>query len=262
MVPALLIIALFTAAIPAWGGVGQQRQFCLSCHTVHYEERGRCSDCHLGNPSSDRKNIAHAGMRAGKYTRFTLGDGAEMKEGRRLMDLFACRRCHVSSGRGNRLAGSLDAAAIRKTAEELALSIKVPVANMPDFGLVDKQVTLLVNVVLAGSQGREMEKIAPVRVHFNTSGKKSTDVFSTKCGSCHRLLSGRFGAVGVGGIGPNLSGLFSGFYPKNFKNSEQWTPKNLAAWLKNPRTIRSWTSMQPVELTNTETKDLEQIIRE
>lgn len=258
MVFRLLTIALFLAVAPAWGG--QPRQLCLSCHPGHYAERGGCTLCHRGNPASERKNIAHAGLRAGKYARFTLGDGAQIREGERLMDRLACRRCHVSGGRGNRLAASLDSAAVRKTAGELVLSIRHPVANMPDFGLDEEQITILVNVIFAGSQGRQTDEAAPVRVHFNTSGKKSADIFSTKCGSCHRILSERLGAVGTGETAPNLSGLFSDFYPKTFRNGEVWSARNLKDWLKNPREIRPLARMLPVMLTGAETKELESII--
>ncbi len=242
------------ATAPAWGG--QPQQLCLSCHPVHYAERGRCSDCHRGNPASERKNIAHAGLRAGKYSRFTLGDGTYIKEGERLMEQLACRRCHVSGGRGNRLAVSLDGAAARKTAEELALSIRQPVANMPHFALTDEQVTTLVNTIFAGSQGRKTDEAAPVQVHFNVSGKKRADIFSSKCGSCHRMLTERFGAIGTGDIGPNLSGLFSPYYPKSFRNGEGWNARNLGVWLKNPRETRAWARMAPVILTEAETREL------
>ena len=258
MVFRLLTIALLLTAAPVLGG--ESRQLCLSCHPAHYVERGRCSDCHRGNPASERKNIAHASLRAGKYARFTVGDEAFLKEGERLMDRLACRRCHVSAGRGNRLAVSLDGAAARKTAGELVLSIRRPVAAMPNFGLDEEQITTLVNAVLAGSQGREMDAAAPVRVHFNISGKKNPDIFSTKCGGCHRMLSQSLGAVGTGEAGPDLSGLFSKQYPKTFRDGEAWNARNLGVWLKNPREIRRWARMQPVVLTGAEAKELESII--
>ena len=239
---------------------GYQRQLCLSCHPAHYTERGRCNDCHLGNPASERKNIAHAGFRKGKHARFTLGEKTFVTYEQHLMDQLACRRCHISAGRGNRLAVSLDGAAVRRTAGELALSIKQPVANMPDFALNEEQVTTLVNAILDASQGRNTDKSAPVGVHFITSGKKNPDVFSTKCGGCHRILSERCGAIGISEIGPNLSGLFSTYYPKTFKNNGAWTIPNMNTWLKNPREIRRWSKMQPVALTEVETKELVSII--
>lgn len=176
------------------------------------------------------------------------------------MDQLACRRCHVSAGRGNRLAISLDSSAVRKTAGELVSSIKHPVANMPNFGLVEGQITTLVNSILAGAQGRKTTVAAPVRVHFNTSAKKSVDIFSTKCGSCHRILSERSGALGTGDIGPNLSGILSENYPKTFRNGEVWNRANLKLWLKNPRKVRPWARMQPITLTEKEIKELESIM--
>jgi mono/diheme cytochrome c family protein len=253
------MVALLLSAAPTWGEAA--RQLCLSCHPSHYAEKGGCSLCHRGNPASERKNIAHAGLLPGKYARFTLGGRAEAGEGERLMDRLACRRCHVSGGRGNALAVSLDAAAARKSGGELALSIRNPVANMPDFRLNEEQITTLVNVIFAGSRGRETHDVAPVRVLFAASGKKSSDVFSTKCGSCHRLLSQRLGAVGTGVTGPNLSGLFTRYYPKTFRNSEAWTSRNLNLWLKNPRETRPWARMLPVTLTEAEAKELASVIQ-
>jgi cytochrome c2 len=224
-------------------------------------ERGSCTLCHLGNPDSERKNIAHAGLRAARYSRFTRGDTASAREGNRLLDQFACRRCHVSAGRGNRLSVNLDSSAHRKTADELAASIRRPAAHMPDFGLDEDRITLLVNTVLAGSQGRPADKSAPVTVHFNLSATKKPGVFAGKCGSCHRMLSQRNGGEGVGRIGPNLSGLFSEQYPKTFKNGESWTSRNLKTWLKNPREIRAVTRMQPVSLTAEEMIQLETLLQ-
>lgn len=176
------------------------------------------------------------------------------------MDQLACRRCHITAGRGNRLATNLDGAAARRTVGELVRSIRQPVATMPKFGLDDERVSLLVNMILAGSQGHETDRIAPAKVHFSNSGNKSEDIFSKKCGSCHRTLTERMGALGTGDIGPNLSGLFSPYYPKTFKNGEVWTVRNLRVWLKNPRELKEWARMQPVVLTEREMKELAAIL--
>ncbi len=105
----------------------------------------------------------------------------------------------------------------------------------------------------------KLSKSSPVRVHFSNSANKSGDLFSKKCGSCHRMLSQRLGAVGAGVIGPDLSGLFSEYYPKTFRDGEAWNARNLRDWLKNPREIRAGARMQPVLLTETEMKELETI---
>ena len=254
MVSRLLVCALFLAAVPVWGG--QQRQLCLSCHSIHYVERGTCSDCHRGNPASERKNIAHAGLRAGKYVRFTLGDEAQNKAGEQLIVQLACRRCHVSAGRGNKLAINLDASGVRKTVGELVHSISQPVASMPKFALDDERITILINKILAGSAEHDTDKEVPSKVHFSSTGTINEDIFSKRCGSCHRTLTEHLGALGAGNSGPNLSGLFSPYYPKTFKNREDWTARNLADWLKNPRDIQRWARMQPVVLTEREMAEL------
>lgn len=250
---------MFFICIPVWGG--QPTQNCLSCHSSHYVERGGCPDCHRGNPYAGRKTVAHAGLISGKYAFFTMSDDQHVKIGKRLMDQYSCRRCHVSDGRGNRLAASLDVAAAGKTAEELVESIRRPVDNMPNFGMDEARITYLVNSILAGSHGHNVREDTPVVVHFNISNKKSEDVFSRKCGSCHRLLSEQKGALGSGKIGPGLSGLLSKHYPKTFRNNEAWTFRNLKSWVANPRETRPWAGMIPLKLTDEETAGLETIMK-
>lgn len=48
---------------------------------------------------------------------FTLGDEVLKRDGERLMEELACRRCHRSAGRGNALAANLDDTAVRKSVE-------------------------------------------------------------------------------------------------------------------------------------------------
>lgn len=240
---------------PAFGE--EARQACLTCHPSHHNEEGRCQDCHRGNPSSERKNIAHAGFISGKYARYTLGDRTYLNSGNRLIDQYSCRRCHVINGRGNRLAINLDASALQKTPEALVASIRRPVANMPDFTVNEEYVTLLVNTILGASKAFKGEVAAPVTVHFNFGHNKSGDVFTRTCGSCHRLLSERRGALGAGNIGPNLSGVLSPHYPKSFKGSEPWTSENLEIWLKNPRKVKPLTTMKPIKLSADEAREIE-----
>lgn len=239
----------------------QSHRLCLACHPVHYAERGGCSSCHRGNPASDRKNIAHAGLVAGKYARYTLDDPQYLKGAHSLLDQYSCRRCHISNGRGNRLAANLDASVARKSPSELDNSILLPVNNMPDFRLNKEQTTLLVNAILAGSHSRTPEVSTPAAVHFSNAKNKNTDVFTRTCGSCHRLLSEHRGALGAGKIGPDLSGLFSVNYPKNYRVNDSWTPHNLSFWLKNPREVQLWSRMRPVRLTADELNELESILQ-
>ena len=72
--------------------------------------------------------------------------------------------------------------------------------------------------------------------------------FVKLCGPCHKSLSERSGALGNGDIGPNLSGLFSEYYPKTYRDTESWTPDKLRKWLENPRNMRANARMKPVRL--------------
>ena len=62
-------------------------------------------------------------------------------------------------------------------------------------------------------------------------------------------------------MAPNLSGLFTPFYPTPFKPSEPWTPERLGRWLDNPRAVRPVTPMQPVSLTADEKRRLFGILK-
>jgi len=245
------LFGLFTP--PAEAG-----QLCLTCHPVHYADKGLCSDCHRGNPSSDRKNIAHQRLIAGRFARFTLGNVAEVEQGKRLLEQFGCRRCHESGGRGNRLATSLDSLMELKPIDEIVLSLRDPARGMPDFSLNDDQIIALVNALFSSSKknpGRGEER--PLAVHFDAGLKERQDVFSRNCGSCHRLLTQKQGLLGSGQVGPNLSGLLSEFYPPSFGNKKRWTHDELRHWLKNPRRIRPITLMRPVLLDKKQLAELD-----
>lgn len=256
----LLFIVLLALAVitPAAG-----RQLCLDCHPAHFAERGVCTSCHRGNPASDRKNIAHAQIIAGRYAGFTLGETAEVRVGMELIGQYACRRCHVVAGRGNRLAANLDLAAARKAPPELAKAMLQPAEGMPDFRLSEQGQTAIINALLAAALAKKPSNdVQPQVVHFSRSAESGRDIFSRKCGQCHRILSLRYGALGRGDIGPNLSGLLSPFYPQTFRTTERWTEARLADWLKNPRRTRPWALMQPVALSRAESAELATIMPE
>jgi cytochrome c2 len=74
-------------------------------------------------------------------------------------------------------------------------------------------------------------------------------VFEKECGGCHRFL-GAAGPVGTGTAAPNLSGLFTEFYPPTAPGERRWTEKALADWLRNPRSARPHATMPPVALSD------------
>lgn len=253
------MLALGLLCLPAWGA--QARPLCLSCHPAHYVEQGGCVACHRGNPGSARKNIAHQRLIAGRFARFTLDDTSELNEGKRLLEQYGCRRCHVSAGKGNRLATPLDTLADAKKTEEIAAAIKAPAQGMPDFKVTERQTVLLVNAVLANArQVQSQQREQPLRVHFEAGQEGNKNIFSRKCGACHRLLTERRGVLGRGDIGPNLSGLLSAYYPETFGEGRVWTGERLRRWLENPRAVRAGARMPPVELSPLEFRELVEML--
>lgn len=238
------------------------RQLCLSCHPVHHARLGSCTACHRGNPDSDRKNIAHQRLIAGRYARFTLAGDPLLRTGSAFIEQYACRRCHVIGGRGNRLSVNLDDAAFRRSPGEMAASIRWPVQNMPDFRMEDAQATAVINALLSAA-GRQPapSAVRPQMVHFDQPGSAGKDVFSMKCGPCHRMLTVRLGGLGRGDAGPNLSGLLTAFYPKTFRDTQAWDIERLRRWLDNPRAVKAGARMQPVKLSEAEFRDLLEILK-
>lgn len=251
-----IAIALCLLCLPAWGA--QARPLCLSCHSSHYDGvGGGCVGCHRGNPGSARKNIAHQRLIAGRFARFTLGETSELNEGRRLLEQYACRRCHISAGKGNRLATPLDTLADARNPEEIAASLKVPAQGMPAFRVTERQTVVLVNAILANAQQvQSQQREQPLRVHFEQDQSGKENIFSRKCGPCHRVLTERQGMLGRGDIGPNLSGLLSAYYPKTFGEGRVWTGERLKRWLSNPRAVRTGCRMPPMELSPQEFREL------
>ncbi len=255
----ILILAILLATVCA--EAGPPRSLCLDCHTPHYRQQGTCTACHRGNQTSGRKNIAHAGLIAGKFAGFTLPGSPELREGNRLLEQFACRRCHVSNGRGNRLAASLDSVTKLRPPEEIVTAISSPALGMPVFRTGEQQMVALVNALYGAGVTAKRGVERPQVVFFQDRDKKASDLFTKKCGVCHRILSERLGLLGSSDSGPNLSGLFTPFYPKTARNQEGWNEKQLKQWLDNPRSIRTWTTMQPVRLTSEELRELFSILK-
>jgi len=122
---------------------------------------------------------------------------------------------------------------------------------MPEFHCCEEQVDDLVVSILAGGRQARGGNAAPQVVHFEGT-RGGEKVFQKQCGACHKALTGKWGGLGKGSIGPNLSGLFSEFYPRTWQQGERWTPEALRKWLANPRAHRAVTQMQPIRLTRDE----------
>ena len=226
------------------------RNFCLECHPVHYGQDGDCVSCHRGFAGTPRLNIAHQGLIAAHFSGFTRPGNKVTESGHQLIKRYACRRCHVTGDRGNRLAANLDYSQVQKTPEALDESIRQPVLFMPQFHFYDQQRIALINALL--DSGRQLKLPAqeqPLVVHFEGESSRRELVFEKQCGKCHRVLTSRFGGVGESLSGPNLSGLLSEFYPPSFSPDKlAWTVGNLQKWIKNPRSVRKFARMPPVDL--------------
>lgn len=233
---------------------------CLRCHPVHYADKGSCTFCHGGNDRTGRKRVAHDRLIAGRYAWYRIPSSPTVEQGKKLLDAFACRRCHTVGKRGNRLAGNLDTVPLARLPEEMAQSIRQPVQQMPDFKLPEDTVSRLVTAILAGTAVPTADE-PPVVVHFSHAPKKE-DVFEKKCGGCHRILTSSKGGIGSGQIGPNLSGLLTEFYPRTFRDGSRWTTAHLKEWVGNPRKVRNITTMQPVTLTDREWEEIRKTVEE
>jgi mono/diheme cytochrome c family protein len=226
---------------------------CRSCHAAHFVREGSCRECHRGNPEAAREELAHEGLLTGRAAEVGLPGGLALREAERLVLNLACRRCHTIGGRGNRLATTLDAVVWKRGQRELVSSIREPVESMPDFGLDEEQAESVVAFLLkSGSPERPQDTY---RVHFTRGGATGTGIFERECGGCHRFL-GPGGPVGTGKAGPNLSGLFTPFYPATAPGNRRWTEKGLADWVRNPRASRAHTTMRPVALGEDEFREL------
>ena len=239
---AMLGLLLLPVADAAAARVG-----CLRCHPPHYSKSGGCLSCHRGDARSDRTAIAHRDLIRGKFSWFAIAGSAPLQRGERLLKNYACRRCHTSAGKGNRLAINLDRLPANTSPEKILDSIRSQALFMPDFKFDDRQTTELVVAVMAGAlQAGRTGGETPQVVHFEKVQRHKENIFEKQCGPCHKVLTEAHGALGKGDIGPNLSGLFSEQYPATWKNKGRWTADNLKKWLENPRAIRLNSQMRPI----------------
>jgi cytochrome c2 len=172
-----------------------------------------------------------------------------VERGNKLLEGLACRRCHRYEEKGNRLAGSLDMTGATGKARDIHDSIREPALFMPNFHLNDIQIASLVNAILARAKFKKPPTgETAIVIHLQDAKNIRRNIFAEKCGKCHKILSEKSGGLGSGEIAPNLSGLFSEFYPRTYRDRESWDSEKLKKWIENPRAIRTNTMMQPVRL--------------
>jgi len=240
---------------------GQAKELCLNCHKSHYSSAGGCSSCHRGNPATARKSLAHAGFVTGKYARVMVAAPAEQAEWSRRIDQYGCKRCHITGGVGNRLAVDLDNATRQRSPDELARAIRNPVRAMPDFRFREERIDTAVNALLAAATKTERSSRAERQlVNFDAAGGTKADIFSKKCGGCHKALTAGLGSLGTGETAPNLSGIFSRYYPGKSFQDARWSREGLEKWIRNPRRLKKEAVMQPVETTATEFSEIVRIL--
>jgi cytochrome c2 len=257
---AVLILALVAGIVcaPAGAHAGARSPGpgCASCHeTNHYPTLGTCTGCHRGNAAARREALAHDHLLRGAAAAWSIPGVGAVRDGERLRDALGCRRCHVTGGRGNPLAISLDAAVWRRDQEALRASIQHPATFMPDFGLSTAQADRLIAVLLRDGdrQGRQERYMVRFRGGAATPG----NAFVVRCGGCHRALT-PLGPLGVGSAGPNLSGLLTEHYPS--PDGRRWTRERLERWVANPRAERAITTMHPVEASRPELAQIESLL--
>ncbi len=239
--PLLILLLLLTTAVSRAATQG-----CLRCHPLHYSGEGSCCSCHRGDDRTDRKRIAHNGLIRARYAAFTLPGSDRVARGKRLLERFGCRRCHTADRQGTTLAASLDR--LRgKSPEELAWAIDHPAMHMPRFRFAETERDDLVNYLLwLGRDIRGGGKETPLVIHFVGKEQDDEHPFVKRCGGCHKGLTESLGGLGRGAVGPNLSALFTPFYPRQYREGEPWNPQRLREWLKNPRKVRPLAVMPPV----------------
>ncbi|MCK9363442.1 MAG: cytochrome c [Syntrophales bacterium] len=256
LVAILLAVSLADYAFPA------RQSVCITCHQPHYSGKGSCVSCHRGDDRTGRKEIAHYDLVAGRFAHYKIEGSPVAERGKKLLERFSCRRCHRYAEKGNHLAGSLDVTGATGKVRDIYESIRVPVLFMPNFHANDAQIADLVNAILARAKFQKppVGETALI-VHFQDVKNIRKNVFAGKCGKCHKILSEQSGGLGSGYIGPNLSGLFSEFYPRTYRDAESWNPDKLKKWLENPRDIRINAMMPPVRLAPEEFEQLRGIIQ-
>lgn len=214
---------------------------CLDCHRPHYARHGSCVDCHRGDARATRPDLAHHRLLAGAAAAWWLPGSPVLPRAVALRDSLGCRRCHVTGGKGERLAINLDTVAWPRTQQELREALVNPAAAMPAFGLSARGADTLVAVLL-----RDADRYGGsprYQVRFRAGSDDSLRTFARLCGGCHLALTPD-GPQGTGADGPDLSGLAGAFHPAAADSA--WDRARLERWLRNPRALRPQATMLPV----------------
>ncbi len=251
-----LIAWVLLGALPT-GGVWAGIQ-CLACHREHHTAVGECVDCHRGDVRTQRIDVAHRELIGVRFAGFALPDDAQTAAGAQWLDTLACRRCHRVGGTGNPLAVGLDGLFWEAAPEEVEAALRTPVPGMPDFALSPAQRQAVVRALLRTSRHSERPTAeVPRIVHFEGAASSGRDPFGVHCGGCHRALTVAHGGLGQGSTGPNLSGLFSPYYPAPTATEDQrWDAVRLKRWLENPRALVVGAIMPPMRLNAGELEEL------
>ncbi len=256
----LIVLALL---LPAGNVKAAAFNSCVNCHgqcraadTAGHE----CSWCHFGSAATSRRDLAHRNLVPPSCADFRSESSQSVHSGAHLAELLACRRCHVVGGSGNRLAQNLDGAVRTLGVAQMRQALRQPAQQMPRFNLpahdVDSLVSYLLHGAYASVAGSEQP---PLVVHFTADNAVAQLPFERHCGGCHQVLSAQYGGLGTGRNGPNLSGLFSRFYPANAER--HWNAELLQRWLRNPRQLRPVAIMPPLQLNDDEFAGLLQTFR-
>ena len=229
---------------------------CLNCHKKHYEKIANCIVCHRGINKTSRKDIAHFGLITKKFSDFTINN-RDINMGREIVNNSHCRRCHYIENKGNFIAVNLNNSGYENIGEYLFKMIKNPVEFMPNFEFDNETVYKIVKYILFNSNNVSIKQ-NPYPVFMKSSQKS---VFKELCSGCHNIISKKTGPVAGKNIGPNLSGLFSGFYPVDFikPKSPKWDNETLKKWILNPRNYKKNSTMPPLEISKS---DLEKLLKE
>jgi mono/diheme cytochrome c family protein len=234
-------------------------EMCATCHAdkIHYKSIGSCIVCHNGNGNTSRIKLAHENILDKRYAFFLIKDNWRVFKGNLLIKDAACKRCHTIGDSGNFLATNLNISTQEKDIKTLTNAIKNPFLYMPQFNFTKEQIVYIINGLLYNAFYNKSHTGGYITVHFDINGERK-NIFTSKCGKCHKVILKQIGPLGEGERGPNLSGLFTNEY-RSLQEVEGWNKKTFKKWLKNPRKIKKNALMPVIKLKSDELEDIVKI---